>query len=179
MIKDLARAEYIHPSAVIIGNVTVGEGSSIWPGAVIVGDVDRVVIGRNTNIQENVVIHVSSTPTIIGDHVCIAHGAIAHACEIGDEVMVGVNATILDGAKIGAGSVIGAGAVVRENTVVPPNSLVVGVPGQIKEGHGAGPLTKGTALYYNEVARRFAQGIESFEMGDILAVVQKRIDQGE
>lgn len=174
-MRDLSAAAFVHPAAVIVGNVVVGEGSSIWPGAVIMGDCNQVTIGRFSNIQENAVVHVAYTPTIIGDYVCIAHGAVAHACVIEDDVMVGVNATILDGARIGRGSVIGAGALVRENMVVPPNSLVVGVPGQVREGRGAALLTRGTALYYHEVAVRFARGEETISLEEVMARVQRRV----
>jgi carbonic anhydrase/acetyltransferase-like protein (isoleucine patch superfamily) len=174
-MRDVSEAAFVHPSAVIVGDVVIGAGSSVWPGAVIMGDCNQVTIGRFTNIQENAIIHVAYTPTVIGDYVCIAHGAVAHACTVEDEVMVGVNATILDGATIGRGSVIGAGALVRENAIVPPNSLVVGVPGEIKEGRGGALLTRGTALYYHEVALRFAQGEETFKLDEVMARVQDRM----
>lgn len=178
-MRDLSPAAFIHPSAVIIGNVLLGEGSSVWPGATIIADANQIEIGRFTNIQENVVVHVAFTPTRIGNYVCVAHGAVVHACTIEDEVMIGVNATVLDGATIGRGSVIGAGALVRESTVVPRNSLVVGVPGDIKPDRGAAPLTRGTAHYYHEVARRFAQGEETFSMDEVMAEVQRRMAQEE
>ena len=123
---------YIHPSAVIIGNVTLGRDSSVWPMAVLRGDIDAIVIGDETNVQDGVVIHVDYVlPVHVGHRVTIGHRAVIHGCTIEDDCLIGIGAIILNRAVIGAGSVIGAGAVVREDMHVPPGSLVLGVPAQV------------------------------------------------
>lgn len=178
-MRDTSAAAFIHPTAVLMGDVVVGEGSSIWAGAVVKGDAYPVRIGRYSNVQENTVIHVAYTPTDIGDYVCIAHGAVVHSRAIENEVTVGMNATLLEGSVIRRGSVIGANALVLENAIVPPNSLVIGVPGRVKEQHDGAQLTRGTALFYYEVAVRQAQGEETFSMDEVMAEVQRRMAQEE
>ncbi|MBI5600752.1 MAG: gamma carbonic anhydrase family protein [Gemmatimonadetes bacterium] len=123
---------YIHPSAVIIGNVTLGRDASVWPTAVLRGDSDAIVIGDETNVQDGTIIHVDpGVPVRVGHRVTIGHRAVIHGCTIEDDCLIGIGAIILNGAVIGTGSVIGAGAVVREGTVVPPGSLVLGVPAKV------------------------------------------------
>ena len=123
---------YIHSSAVVIGNVTLGRDSSVWPTAVVRGDIDSIVIGDETNVQDGVIVHVDyGIPVRIGHRVTIGHRAVIHGCTIEDDCLIGIGAIILNRAVIGAGSVIGAGAVVREDMVVPPGSLVLGVPGKV------------------------------------------------
>jgi carbonic anhydrase/acetyltransferase-like protein (isoleucine patch superfamily) len=123
----------IHPSAIIMGGVDLGDGVNVWPNAVIRGDIAPVIIGENSNVQDGVVIHVSEgQPVRIGRGVTIGHNATVHGCTVGDNVLIGMGAVVLDGAVIGKNSIIGAGAVVSPGTRVPPGSLVVGVPGQVK-----------------------------------------------
>jgi carbonic anhydrase/acetyltransferase-like protein (isoleucine patch superfamily) len=119
-------------NATIIGDVTIGKQVGIWFGAVVRADKDRIVIGDRSNIQDNCVVHTSrGFPVTLGREVSIGHGAILHGCTIGDQVLVGMGAIVLNGARIGKGSVIGAGAVVREGAEIPEGSVVVGVPGKI------------------------------------------------
>jgi carbonic anhydrase/acetyltransferase-like protein (isoleucine patch superfamily) len=119
-------------NATIIGNVTVGEKVGIWFGAVIRADKDRIVIGDRSNIQDNCVVHTSKGfPVTIGTDVSVGHGAILHGCTIGNQVLIGMGAIIINGAYIGDGSIIGAGAVITEGKVIPPNSVVIGVPGKV------------------------------------------------
>jgi carbonic anhydrase/acetyltransferase-like protein (isoleucine patch superfamily) len=119
-------------NATIIGNVTVGKQVGIWFGAVIRADKDSIVIGDRSNIQDNCVVHTSKGfPVIIGDDVSVGHGAILHGCTIGNRVLVGMGAIIINGANVGEGSIIGAGAVITEGKVIPANSVVIGVPGKI------------------------------------------------
>lgn len=127
---------YVASEAVIIGDVVIEKGCSIWPYAVIRADMSPVRIGEGSSIQEHCQIHGNpGKPTIIGKDVSVGHGAIIHAARVGDLVIVGMNSCILDDAEIGSGSIIGAGAVVRSGEKVPPGSLVVGVPGKIvKQG---------------------------------------------
>jgi len=123
---------YIHPSAVIIGNVTLGRDASVWPTAVLRGDSDAIVIGDETNVQDGTIIHVDpGVPVRVGNRVTIGHRAVIHGCTIEDDSLIGIGAVVLNGAVIGTGSVIGAGAVVAEGMIVPPGSLVLGVPGKV------------------------------------------------
>lgn len=123
---------YVAPEAIIIGDVVVDKGCSIWSFAVIRADLSSVRIGEGSSIQEHCQIHGNpGKPTIIGKNVSVGHAAIIHAAKVGDFVIVGMNSCILDGAEIGSGSIIGAGAVITENMKIPEGSLVVGVPARI------------------------------------------------
>ncbi len=116
-----------------MGSVELGEYSSVWYNAVIRGDINYIKIGRETNIQDNCVLHVThELPVIVGDRVTVGHGAVVHGCVIEDDCLVGMGSVILDGAHVGKGSVIAAGAVVRERMRIPPHSLVTGVPAEVK-----------------------------------------------
>ncbi|MCG2826758.1 MAG: gamma carbonic anhydrase family protein [Thermoplasmatales archaeon] len=128
----------IHPScfiaenATIIGDVTIEENCSVWYNAVIRGDRNAILIGRGSNIQDNVVVHVTKeNPTIIGENVSVGHAAVIHGGKIGSNCLIGMSATVLDGAEIGDGSLIGACALVTKNMKIPENSLVLGVPGKV------------------------------------------------
>ncbi len=125
-------AFFVAGNATVIGDVTLGEGVSVWFGAVIRGDKDRISIGRSSNIQDNAVVHTSrGFPVTLGTQVSVGHGAILHGCAIGDRVLVGMGAIVMNGADVGAGSLIAAGAVVTEGTKIPPGSVVMGVPGKV------------------------------------------------
>ncbi len=125
----LGKGVYITKSAVVFGDVTLGEGSSVWCGAVLRGDINRIVIGHHTNIQDNAVLHVADDfSCILGNYVTVGHSALIHACKIGDEVLVGMGAVILDGAAVGRQSLIGARALVTQGMRIPPGSLVLGAP---------------------------------------------------
>lgn len=120
---------YVAPSAVLVGDVTVDDEASIWHGAVLRGDFDSIVVGRDSNVQDNVVVHVDrGMPAVIGRRVTVGHAAVVHGCSIGDDCLVGMNSTINSGAVIGSGSVVASGAVVRENAEFPANVLIAGVP---------------------------------------------------
>ena len=125
---------YIDQSAQVIGDVEVGEDSSIWMAAVVRGDVHRIRIGRRSNIQDGTIVHVmrGTHPTTIGDNVTIGHAAVIHGCTIEDQCLIGMGAIILNGARIGSGSIIAAGTLVVEDMQVPPRSLVMGSPGKVK-----------------------------------------------
>lgn len=132
ILPNIAENTFIAPGAIIIGKVSIDAGSSVWHNAVIRGDMNKIEIGKNTNIQDNSVIHVCSDyPTIIGDNVTIGHGAIVHGCTIGNNVLIGMNATILDGAIIKDGSIIGANALVSQGKTFPKESLILGVPAKV------------------------------------------------
>jgi carbonic anhydrase/acetyltransferase-like protein (isoleucine patch superfamily) len=122
---------FIAPNATVLGDVTLGNETGIWYGAVIRADKDRIVIGDRSNIQDNAVLHTSSGyPVMIGTDVSVGHGAILHGCRVADRVLVGMGAIVLNGAEIGHDSLLGAGTVVTEGTKIPPGSVVVGVPGK-------------------------------------------------
>jgi carbonic anhydrase/acetyltransferase-like protein (isoleucine patch superfamily) len=123
---------WISPSAVVLGDVTLGEDVSVWPTAVIRGDVERIVVGEGSNVQDGAIIHADlGVPTIIGRHCVIGHRAIVHGTVIEDGCLVGMGAILLNRCHIGTGSMIGAGAVVPEGSVIPAGSLVLGVPGEV------------------------------------------------
>ncbi len=137
-VSPESKATYVDPSSVVIGKVEIGSKSSIWPLVVIRGDVERISIGSNTNIQDGTIIHVSSStknqpgaPTIIGDNVTIGHRALIHGCTIENNCLIAMGAIVLDGAHIGEGSLIGAGSLVTPGTKIPPRSVVMGVPGKV------------------------------------------------
>ena len=125
----IAPSAWVSQQALIIGEVEVGEGSSIWPGAVIRADTGAVIIGKNCHIEENCVIH---GPTRIGDHVCLGPGAVVEADRIGSYVLIGSNATVLKGAQLADYCIVSAGSLVKEKMEVPTRSLVAGVPGEIR-----------------------------------------------
>src|SRR5664279_4349872 len=125
---------YIDISAQLIGDVTLGEHSSVWMNAVLRGDVNSIRVGSNSNVQDCAVLHGQRNlyPVVVGDWVTIGHNATVHGCVVEDAVLIGMGATILNDVRIGEGSIIAAGAVIVEHTVIPPNSLVAGVPGKVR-----------------------------------------------
>jgi gamma-carbonic anhydrase len=128
----LGKGAYIASTALVLGDVTVGAHSSVWYGAVLRGDINRIVIGHHTNIQDNAVLHLADDfPCIVGNWVTVGHGAIVHACRVGDEVLVGMGAVILDGAVVGKQTIIGAKALVTQGAKIPPGSLALGAPAKV------------------------------------------------
>jgi carbonic anhydrase/acetyltransferase-like protein (isoleucine patch superfamily) len=125
----IAASAYIDPSAVVIGEVVIGERSSVWPHTSIRGDTGLITIGAESNIQDNCSLHMDTGfPLTIGDRVTVAHGVMLHGCILEDDVLIGIGAVVLNGARIGRGSVVGSGALVPEGMQVPPDTLVLGVP---------------------------------------------------
>lgn len=123
---------FVAASADLIGRVTVGEEASVWFHATLRGDINEVVVGARSNVQDNAVLHVESDRgCYLGELVTVGHGAIVHACTVRDEVLVGMGATVLDGAVIGERSIIGANTLVTMNAEIPPGSLVLGSPGKV------------------------------------------------
>ena len=124
---------YIAPGAVVLGDVTIGEASSVWFNAVLRGDVDSIRIGRETNIQDGAVLHADEgVPCTLGDRVTVGHNAIVHGCTIEDDVMIGMASVVMNRAVVGRDSIVAVGAVVTEGTVIPSGSLVIGVPAKVK-----------------------------------------------
>jgi carbonic anhydrase/acetyltransferase-like protein (isoleucine patch superfamily) len=123
---------YVHPAAVVTGDVTLGARVSVWPTAVIRGDTDRIIIGPETNVQDGTIVHVDhGVPTMIGARVGIGHRAIVHGATIEDDVLIAMGAVLLNHVHVGTGSIVGAGAVCTEGMRIPPNSLVLGVPARV------------------------------------------------
>jgi len=128
----LGRNVYIARTAVVFGDVTLGDHSSVWYNAVLRGDINRIVIGQNTNIQDNAVVHLADEfPCLIGDWVTVGHSAVVHACTVGDECLIGMGAVLLDGSVIGPQCLIGANALVTPGTNIPEGSMVLGSPAKI------------------------------------------------
>lgn len=125
----IAADAFVADTATVVGRVTVGEGSSVWYGSVLRGDVCDIVVGARTSVQDGAVLHGDSdAPCLVGDDVTIGHLACVHGCTIGDGAVVGIGAVVLSKAVVGPGAVVAAGALVPEGAVIPPDSLVVGVP---------------------------------------------------
>jgi carbonic anhydrase/acetyltransferase-like protein (isoleucine patch superfamily) len=126
-------AAWLAPTATVIGRATIGADASVFYGAVVRADMDDIVLGTGSNLQDNVVVHTDfGFPTRIGSGVSVGHAAVVHGCTIEDDCLIGMNATVLNGAVIGTGSLVAAGTVVLEGTQIPPGSLVAGVPGKVR-----------------------------------------------
>ena len=125
---------YVDVSAQVIGDVVLGENASVWMNAVLRGDVNSIRIGAGSNVQDCAVLHGMRNlyPVIVGERCTIGHNATVHGCVLEDDVLIGIGAVVLNGARIGAGSIVAAGAVIPERTVIPPRSLVAGVPGKVR-----------------------------------------------
>jgi carbonic anhydrase/acetyltransferase-like protein (isoleucine patch superfamily) len=148
---------FIHADAIVVGNVTLADGVSVWPTAVLRGDSDRITVGADTNIQDGAVLHADdNVPCTLGARVTVGHRAIVHGATVEDDCLIGMGAIVLNHAVIGRGSLVAAGAVVREGMVVPPNSVVVGVPAkvvkQVDEATRA-RIATGVAAYLTLAAR--------------------------
>lgn len=153
---------FIAETAMVIGDSVVGDGSSIWYGAVVRGDQMPIRIGARTSIQDNSVVHVTANVagTEIGDRVTVGHNAIIHACTVEDDCLIGMGAILLDRCRIGRGSIVGAGALVTPGTIIPPGSMVIGSPARVKR-----PITDeerawiaSSVEHYGELTRRYLAG---------------------
>jgi carbonic anhydrase/acetyltransferase-like protein (isoleucine patch superfamily) len=150
---------FIAEGAIIVGDVVIGDHSSVWFNAVVRGDVDIIRIGVHTNIQDGSILHVmrNQYPLILHDYVTIGHGVMLHGCEIESHCLIGMRATILNNAKIGAHCIVGAGALITEGTVIPPRSLVLGMPAKVKR-----ELTDQEVEHIDEYAGRYFQYKETY-----------------
>ncbi|MFJ2744612.1 gamma carbonic anhydrase family protein [Streptomyces sp. NPDC087440] len=129
----LAADAFAAPTSVVVGDVTLAEGASVWYGAVLRADCGPIVLGADANIQDNCTVHVDpGFPVTVGERVSVGHNAVLHGCTVGDDVLVGMGATVLNGAVIGEGSLVAAQALVPQGMVVPPGSLVAGVPAKVR-----------------------------------------------
>ncbi|UXY26222.1 gamma carbonic anhydrase family protein [Streptomyces sp. HUAS TT20] len=124
---------FVAPTACVIGDVALHAGASVWYGAVVRGDTERIVVGASANVQDNATLHADpGFPVTVGERVSIGHNAVVHGATVGDDCLIGMGATVLNGAVIGAGSLVAAQALVPQGMVVPPGSLVAGVPAKVK-----------------------------------------------
>ncbi len=149
----IAPSAFLAEGTVVVGDVEIGESSSLWFGTIVRGDVNHVRIGARTNVQDLSVVHVTSRthPTVIGDDVTVGHRAVLHGCTIKDRCLVGIGAIVLDGAVVGPDAMIGAGALVPPGMVVPPGTLVLGAPARVKR-----PLTADEVAHLLASAARYA-----------------------
>lgn len=150
---------FVHPTALIYGKVSLAAGVSVWPNVVIRAEAYEVAIGEGSNIQDFVMIHVGNgLGTHVGRNCSITHRVTLHGCTIGDDVLVGIGATIMDGCVIGANSIIAGGAFLKEGTIVPPNSIVAGIPAVVKATRDSGSANRFNAHLYRMNAEAFARG---------------------
>ncbi len=159
---ELHADSWVAPDANLIGKVTLGQGASVWFGATLRGDNERIVIGTGSNVQENCVLHTDmGYPLTIGAQCTIGHKAMLHGCIIGDGTLIGMGATVLNGARIGAGCLIGAGALIAEGKDIPDGSLVIGAPGRVMRVLDADASARllQSAQGYQTNMRRFRAGL--------------------
>jgi carbonic anhydrase/acetyltransferase-like protein (isoleucine patch superfamily) len=159
----IAKSALVSKAACIIGDVEIGENSSVWPGAVIRGDFGKITIGRNTAVEDNCTIHAGSPHSerkdaTIGDEVHIGHGAVLNCHRVGNNVLIGMNATILHDAEIGNFCIIGANCLVGEGMKVPDNSFVVGVPGKIK-----GRVSPEQSFWIKDASKAYAKIVKRYK----------------
>lgn len=155
-MQNIGKDVYIADGAKVIGNVDLGDNCSVWYNAVIRADEDHISIGKNTNVQDNAVLHLEKGMSIqIGEGVTIGHGAIVHGCNVGDNTLIGMGAIIMNHAQIGSGCIIGAGALVTEGVIIPDNSVVIGSPAKVRREVTAEELAhnKANALWYVDEAK--------------------------
>jgi carbonic anhydrase/acetyltransferase-like protein (isoleucine patch superfamily) len=156
----IAASAFVSEAAYVIGDVEIGEYSSVWPGAVIRGDICKIVIGDSSSVEDNCVVH-GATKITIANHVIIGHGAVVHCQKIGSNVLIGNNVTLLDGAEIGDSCIVGAGALVLSETKVPDHSVVMGAPAEVKERvtkKQRDKIKQGSAFYAKLAQRYLEQG---------------------
>ena len=156
---QLGERVFIAPGAFVVGDVEIGDHSSVWFNSVVRGDVHYIRIGKHTNIQDGSICHVMKDqfPLVLQDYVTIGHGVMLHGCTIESHCLIGMRATILNNARIGEYSIVGAGAVVTEGMVVPPRSLVLGMPARVKR-----PLSDEEVKGIDEYARRYYEYKETY-----------------
>ena len=167
VVPRLAPGAWVHPRACVIGDVELGERASVWPGAVVRGDVNRIVIGAETNIQDNAVLHVSHKtpqdpqggPLLVGARVTVGHGVILHACEIGDECLIGMGSIILDKSVLQDRVLLGAGSLVPENKVLESGWLYLGRPAKAVRR-----LSDEEMAYFAYSARHYVELFQAYEV---------------
>ena len=159
---QISPTAYVHPDAVVIGDVVLGDESSVWPTAVLRGDHGRIVVGARTSVQDGTVVHTTEEwPTVIGADCVVGHNAHLEGCTVGDRCLIGSGSTVLNRARIGHGSVVGANALVTEDTVVPPSSMALGVPARTRpvDGDEHERWIEYGVQTYVETGRRYRTGL--------------------
>jgi carbonic anhydrase/acetyltransferase-like protein (isoleucine patch superfamily) len=163
-LVDVAADAAIHDTALIHGKVRLGAGVSVWPHVVIRAELHEVVVGEGANLQDFVMIHVGyETPTRIGRNCSITHHATIHGAEIGDDVLIGINATVMDGARIGAGSIVAGHAIVTEGAQFPENSIIAGAPAKLIRERDCREANRANAEWYRANAQAYARGVHRME----------------
>lgn len=165
----VAAGAYVHPDAVLIGDVRIGPEASVWPGAVLRGDCNQIWVGARTSVQDGTVVHtIEESPTTIEDECVVGHNAHLEGCTVERRVLVASMSTVLNHCHIGTHSVVGAGAVVTERTVVPARSLVLGVPARVRPlpGDEYFQRIEFAVHHYVDAARRYAKGLEPVELSE-------------
>lgn len=161
---EIHESVFVAPTATVVGNVRIGAGSSVFFGAVLRSELDEIVIGERTNIQDNCVVHIErGMPVHVGSGCTVGHCAILHSCTVGDNTLVGMGAIVLNGAVIGRDCIIGAGALVPQNAVIPDGSLVVGMPAKVRRSVTEAEIAanRASARMYEEEAQEYR---ESYKM---------------
>jgi len=157
---------YLHETSYLYGKVTIGAASSVWPNVVMRAEMHEIIIGKKTNIQDFVMVHVGAfTPTIIGDECSITHHVTLHGCEVGNKCLIGINATLMDGSKIGANSIVAGHAIVTENSVFPENSIIAGTPAKLVGTRDCGDANAFNAAFYAQNAKNYMN--EIYRINDI------------
>ena len=152
-------AAYIDPTARIYGNVDLGEAASLWPYTVIRAESKLVRVGRYSNLQDHVMLHVGyHAPTIVGDYCSITHRVVLHGCTIGDNCLIGIGATVMEGVVIGENSIVAGHSFVADNTIVPPNSVVMGTPAKVVRAVNSFVANRINAMLYHRNAMAYARG---------------------
>ncbi len=161
---EIHESVFVAPTATVVGNVRIGAGSSVFFGAVLRSELDEIVIGEGTNIQDNCVLHIErGIPTHVGNGCTIGHSAIVHSCTVGDNTLVGMGAIILNGAVVGKNCIIGAGALIPQNAVIPDGSLVVGMPGKVRRAVTEAEIAanRASAVMYREESAEYKKMYEA------------------
>ncbi|MBA3972593.1 MAG: gamma carbonic anhydrase family protein [Candidatus Solibacter sp.] len=160
IMPRIPQSAYVDQAAHVIGDVTLGERASVWPCTVLRGDVNRIVIGEDSNIQDGSVLHgeLDKFPVIVGDRVTVGHMACLHGCVVEDDCLIGIGAIVLNGARIGRGSVVAAGSLVPESMQVPPGSMVMGTPAKVRR-----EVTPEEMARFAENAQRYIRYRQDFK----------------
>ncbi len=158
-MQNIDSSVFVHPSAHLYGGIEIGEGSSVWPNVVMRAEANTIRIGRMTNVQDFVMIHVAfDEDTVIGDFCSITHHVTIHGATVEDECLIGIGATIMDGARIGKGSIVAGGTFIPEGKEYPPNSIIMGSPGKVRAERESGRANRLNAWLYNRNANAYAAG---------------------
>jgi carbonic anhydrase/acetyltransferase-like protein (isoleucine patch superfamily) len=162
VVPQVADSAWVASSAQVIGNIVLGENASVWFGAVLRGDNETLIVGRDSNVQDGAVLHSDKgSPLTLGEGVTVGHQVMLHGCTVGDNSLIGIQAVVLNNARIGRNSIVGAGSVVTEGKEFPDNSLIIGAPAKVVRtlDEAATVKLRESALHYVENGRRYAKGL--------------------